>query len=235
MSLKKKENQATENLSEISVVNYLREKRDFFEKNYGLLSELKIPHESGIAISLIEKQLLLLREENKKNNKKMCELIEIARQNDELARRMHKLILSLMDDNNPNKIFNLMYESLKKNFHADEVVIRLFVNPDSVYFSTIDEFIGNDSEEKLLFNDLAKKKVPMINAIDDEQQACLFGKHGDSIKSSVSVPLHGANWEGILAIGSFDCEHFQPNMGIELLCNFGEIFSLIIKPWFEET
>ena len=75
----------------------------------------------------------------------------------------------------------------------------------------------------------------MINAIDDEQQVFLFGKHGDSIKSSVSVPLHGANWEGILAIGSFDCEHFQPNMGIELLCNFGEILSLIIKPWFEET
>ena len=33
MSLKKKENQAVESLSEISVVNYLRKKRDFFEKN----------------------------------------------------------------------------------------------------------------------------------------------------------------------------------------------------------
>ena len=60
MNLKKKENQAVESLSEISVVNYLRKKRDFFEKNYEILSELKIPHESGTAVSLIEKQLFLL-------------------------------------------------------------------------------------------------------------------------------------------------------------------------------
>ena len=55
MSLKKKKNQAVESLSEISVVNYLRKKRDFFEKNYEILSELKIPHENGTAVSLIEK------------------------------------------------------------------------------------------------------------------------------------------------------------------------------------
>ena len=175
MSLKKKENQAVESLSEISVVNYLRKKRDFFEKNYEILSELKIPHESGTAVSLIEKQLFLLREENQKINKQMCELIEIARQNNELALRMHQLILTLMGDNNPSETFSLMYESLKKNFHADKAVIRVFINPGSIYISTIDEFIRNDSDEKFLFNDVLKKKVPMINAIDDEQQVCLFG------------------------------------------------------------
>ena len=156
------------------------------EKNYEILSELKIPHESGTAVSLIEKQLFLLREENQKINKQMCELIEIARQNNELALRMHQLILTLMGDNNPSETFSLMYESLKKNFHADKAVIRLFINPGSIYISTIDEFIRNDSDEKFLFNDVLKKKVPMINAIDDEQQVFLFGKHGDSIKSSIA-------------------------------------------------
>ena len=112
------------------------EKRDFFEKNYEILSELKIPHESGTAVSLIEKQLFLLREENQKINKQMCELIEIARQNNELALRMHQLILTLMGDNNPSETFSLMYESLKKNFHADKAVIRLFINPGSIYIST---------------------------------------------------------------------------------------------------
>ena len=77
---------------------------------------MKIPHESGTAVSLIEKQLFLLREENQKINKQMCELIEIARQNNELALRMHQLILTLMGDKNPSETFSLMYESLKKNF-----------------------------------------------------------------------------------------------------------------------
>ena len=48
------------------------------------------------------------------------------------------------------------------------------------------------------------------------------------------IPLHGVGWGGILAIGSFNAERFQPGMSIELLANLGEILSFIIKPWIEE-
>ena len=68
-----------------------------------------------------------------------------------------------------------------------------------------------------------------------QQQVFLFGDDGDNIASSVMIPLHGSDWGGILAIGSFDAEHFQPGMGIELLANLGEILSFIIKPWVEES
>ena len=67
-----------------------------------------------------------------------------------------------------------------------------------------------------------------------QQQIFLFGDDGDDIASSVMIPLHGVGWGGILAIGSFDAERFQPGMGIELLANLGEILSFIIKPWIEE-
>ena len=57
MSLKKKENQAVESLSEISVVNYLRKKRDFFEKNYEILSELKKINKLLVVSNPADKQL----------------------------------------------------------------------------------------------------------------------------------------------------------------------------------
>ena len=118
MSLKKKENHTSECSTENLVADYLKNNLDFFVKNPAILAELKIPHEHGGAISLVEKQLTVLREQNQETNKKIHELIEIATQNEELARRMHQLALTLIDADDPKDIFSTMYDNLKKNFHV---------------------------------------------------------------------------------------------------------------------
>ena len=49
------------------------------------------------------------------------------------------------------------------------------------------------------------------------------------------VPLLGSNWSGIMAIGSFNPDRFEPGMGVELLANMAEVLSFILKPWIAET
>ena len=234
MSLKKKENHTSERSTENLVADYLKNNLDFFVKNSAILTELKIPHEHGGAISLVEKQLNVLREQNQETNKKIYELIEIATQNEELARRMHQLALTLIDADDPKDIFSTMYDNLKKNFHADRVIVRLFANPAFMNSSVADEFVGKESIEESLFKRIIEKREPLSGKMKHQQQVFLFGDDGDDIASSVMIPLHGVGWGGILAIGSFDAERFQPGMGIELLANLGEILSFIIKPWIEE-
>ena len=234
MSLKKKENHTSERSTENLVADYLKNNLDFFVKNPVILAELKIPHEHGGAISLVEKQLTVLREQNQETNKKIHELIEIATQNEELARRMHQLALTLIDADDPKDIFSTMYDNLKKNFHADRVIVRLFANPAFMNSSAADEFVGKESIEESLFKRIIEKREPLSGKINHQQQVFLFGDDGDDIASSVMIPLHGVSWGGILAIGSFDAERFQPGIGIELLANLGEILSFIIKPWIEE-
>ena len=234
MSLKKKENHTSERSTENLVADYLKNNLDFFVKNPKILAELKIPHDHGGAISLVEKQLTVLREQNQETNKKIHELIEIATQNEELARRMHQLALTLIDADDPKDIFSTMYDNLKKNFHADRVIVRLFANPAFMNSSAADEFVGKESIEESLFKRIIEKREPLSGKINHQQQVFLFGDDGDDIASSVMIPLHGVGWGGILAIGSFDAERFQPGMGIELLANLGEILSFIIKPWIEE-
>ena len=234
MSLKKKENHTSERSTENLVADYLKNNLDFFVKNPAILAELKIPHEHGGAISLVEKQLTVLREQNQETNKKIHELIEIATQNEELARRMHQLALTLIDADNPKDIFSTMYDNLKKNFHADRVIVRLFANPAFIDSSATGEFVGKESIEESLFKRIIEKREPLSGKMKHQQQVFLFGDDGDDIASSVMIPLHGVGWGGILAIGSFDAERFQPGMGIELLANLGEILSFIIKPWIEE-
>lgn len=235
MSVQEEENLGSNNITDSTVSEYLMDNPDFFNKHPAILAELKIPHDRGNAISLVERQVAVLREQNQQTRKRLHELIEIARQNEELARRMHQLALTLMDADDPKDIFNTLYENLKKNFHADRVIARLFASPSFVDSIATDEFAGKDTTEQSLFKSIIEKRMPLSGRMKRQQQVFLFGDDGDDIASSVMVPLHGKGWGGILAIGSFNAERFQPGMGVELLANLGEILSFILKPWVEEN
>lgn len=235
MSAQEEEKQQTNVMTEEILIDYLRQHPDFFNKHPALLADIAIPHEHGGAVSLVEKQVSVLREQQQQTRKRLHELIEIARQNEELARRMHKLALTLMDADDPGSIFSTIYDNLKKNFHADRVMVRLFAEPTFVDSFPTDEFADKDAPEKSLFKSIIDRRLPLSGRMKHQQQVFLFGDDGNEIASSVMVPLHGENWGGILAIGSFDAERFQPGMGVELLANLGEVLSFILKPWINEN
>lgn len=216
------------------VADYLRRHPAFFDEHPELLAEINVPHASGEAVSLVERQVAVLREQNEQNRKRMHELIEIARQNEELARRMHQLALTLMDAHEPKEIFTTLYENLKRNFRADRVVVRVFAGPAFIDSYAGDEFAGEDVEEKNLFKAIINKRMPISGRLKQQQKVFLFGDGGDEIQSAVIVPLHGPEWGGVLVIGSSDPDKFQETMGVELLANLGEVLSFIIKPWVAE-
>lgn len=216
------------------VIAYLQAHPEFFTEHPELLSDLDIPHQTGAAVSLVEKQVAILREQNQQANKRLHELIEIARQNEELARRMHQLSLTLMDAGDTREIFPTLYENLTRNFHADRVVVRLFADPAFLDIDAGDEFVGAENEGRNLFKSIINSRHPLCGRMKHQQKVFLFGDDGDEIASSVMVPLRGNNWSGILSIGSVDPDRFQPGMGVELLANLGEILSFIFKPWIAE-
>ena len=221
-------------LTAAEVAEYLRKNPQFFNEYQELLQELQIPHPSGDAVSLVEKQLSILREQNSRTSKRMHELIEIARQNEELARRMHKLALTLMDATDTKEIFSTLYENLRRNFRADRVSVRIFAGPAFIDTFPGEEFAGREIIEEQLFKSVIEKRVPISGKLKRQQQVFLFGDEGDDIESAVIVPLHGPEWGGVLVIGSTDPEKFQESMGVELLANLAEVLSLIIKPWVSE-
>ena len=235
MSAQEEENLDSNTITEGMVAEYLKNNLDFFNKRPDVLAEINIPHQHGSAVSLVERQVSVLREQNDLSRKRLHELIEIARQNEELARRMHQLALTLMDADDPKDIFSTLYENLKKNFRADRVVVRLFAKPAFVDSFPTDEFAGIDTQEQSLFKSIIEKRLPLSGRMKRQQQVFLFGDDGDDIASSVMIPLHGQGWGGIMSIGSFDAERFQPGMGVELLANLGEVLSFILKPWVAQN
>ena len=213
------------------VADYLRRHPEFFQQHPALLAELDIPHDSGSAVSLVERQVATLREQNQKSRQRLMELFDIARRNQELATRMHQLGLSLMDAGDPRDIFAALYDNLRRDFNAERVAVRLFARPAFMDFYPGEEFAGDELEELQLFRVIIDKGRPLTGKLKRQQQVFLFGDGGDDILSAVMVPLRGENWGGVLAIGSPDKDRFQENMGVELLANLGEVLSLILKPW----
>ena len=71
-------------LSDQAVLNFLRQSPDFFLRHPSALSELSLPHESGQAVSLIERQIDILRDRNVTMPRRMNVLLQAARSNDEI-------------------------------------------------------------------------------------------------------------------------------------------------------
>ena len=83
--------------SDQSVLDFLRQSPDFFLRHPSALSELSLPHESGDAVSLIERQIDILRERNVTMRKRMNELLQAARVNDEIFAKTRPLNLALLE------------------------------------------------------------------------------------------------------------------------------------------
>ena len=133
------QDQITPLISAKDIADFLWKNTDFFNDHPELLGELSIPHTNGDVVSLVERQVAVLREQNRQTSKQLHELIEIARQNEELARKMHQLGLTLMDATDPKDIFATLYDNLSKNFHADRVAVRVFGDP-----AFIDSYAGEE-------------------------------------------------------------------------------------------
>src|SRR5690625_1641249 len=116
---------------EASVIEYLSRNPHFFAEQPELLAQMQIPHASGTAISLLEHQVRVLRLRNHALQNRLDELLEVARDNDRLAERMHRLTLELMDADNLDGVLFGLQDELRSNFDCDAVTIKLFGKGES--------------------------------------------------------------------------------------------------------
>ena len=83
-------------LNEKEVEIYLEEHPDFFINKNQLLSSLHLPHSKKGSISLVEKQMTLLREENRQQRDALNEFIITATENDALTSKIQSLTIQLI-------------------------------------------------------------------------------------------------------------------------------------------
>src|ERR1700681_3137221 len=116
-------------LNDASVADYLQTYPDFFERNSPLLAKLRLPHlrDEGATVSLVERQVEVLRERNQSLERKLKELVDVARANDGLANRIHRLSQRLIRAHTLLESISAIETSLREDFDAMNSVLVLFL------------------------------------------------------------------------------------------------------------
>jgi uncharacterized protein YigA (DUF484 family) len=228
MSTHAKPEYAEEALTEDAVSGYLAAHPDFFERNPRLLGKLRIPHETGGTVSLVERQVSMLRQKEVKLERQLRELIQVARDNDALAAKIHRLSIHLLAADGLNATVTAVEEAMRAGFGADQAVLVLFGNPDS--FNDVDagrffRAIQREDEALRPFATFLKGSGPRCGKVRDSQRKFLFRGDAEDVGSVALVPLGNKAGIGFLAIGSVDANRFHPGMSIDFLARVGDLVS----------
>jgi uncharacterized protein YigA (DUF484 family) len=232
MSTQAKTEFVDEELSEQSIHDYLAAHPDFFERHSTLLSSLNLPHASGGAVSLVERQVAVLRQKDLKLERQLKELIEVARANDLLSAKIHELTMQLLIANDLHKTIAVIEEAMRSGFDADHAVLVLFGDPEAFEDITAGRFfraVKKDDPELKPFGTFLGGTSARCGQIRDSQREFLFHGDADEIGSAALVPLGDGAEIGFLAVGSVDGDRFHPGMSIDFLTRLGDLVAGSLK------
>lgn len=108
-----------------AVIRYLTSNPEFFNQNEDILPRLRIPHVSGRAVSLIERQVSVLRGKCSSLENSLRDLIGVARANEALQLRLHLLVQEVISAPSLDGVLAATRRNLCEHFGADEVHVLL--------------------------------------------------------------------------------------------------------------
>jgi uncharacterized protein YigA (DUF484 family) len=222
--------QQTEEMSwEEAVTRYLDDHPDFFLAHAELLERLQIPHaDSGGAVSLIERQVRVLRDKNQALHGQLRELIEIARENEQLGERVHRFYMSVSDAASLDDVLDSTQDVLRREFKLDAGL--LLIGRSGGEAQGRPEFVeADDKRLRTAMSRIGGGRTACLNDLRPELQTLLFGEQDAQIHSVALVPLGSVTPWGVLILGSADRNRFQPDMGTVYLTRLGEVLTQALQ------
>jgi hypothetical protein len=227
MSTREARGAAVNEADETAIGNYLRQNPDFFVRNEPLLAHLRLPHARGsAAVSLVERQVEVLREKSSTLEVRLAEFVAVARGNEQLAEKIHHYARRLMGARSRREVVAQLEESLREDFEAFNSTLVLFGHAGAGLEA--DRFVNlvERGDPRLAgFETLLASGKPRCGQVRDTQREFLFGTESAGVGSLALVPVGGEMPVGLLAIGSPERDRFHPGMATEYLARMGELLA----------
>jgi uncharacterized protein YigA (DUF484 family) len=212
---------------EVQVAEFLRAHPEFFERHTALVAGLRLPHlrGDGSTVSLIERQIEVLRERARELELRLKTLVDNGRANDQLNARIHLLAKRLIRAREPINRLAAVEASLREDFEAHEFVVLMFRRDPALTAleSRSLRFVAPSDAALKSFGSLLSSGRPRCGQVRDSNREYLFPNSSVAIGSVALVPLGPGGELGLLAIGSPDADHFNPTMSTDYLARIGEL------------
>ena len=219
-----------EEFPESVIADYLKSHPDFFERHPLILLGLKLPHRTGgSAISLVERQVSMLRQRNAQLERQFKDLVAVAKSNDALVEKIHQLGLKLMRAHDLPARLEGLETGLREDFGAERAVLVLFDDkaPAAAQREGFVRRLSADDADVKPFAAFLRAAKPRCGPLRDRQKY-IFERDADSVSSAALVPLGADASLGFLIIGSHDPDHFHPGKRMDFLARLGELLSVAL-------
>lgn len=211
-------------LDEADVVRFLKQHPDFFEHHPNLLKRLHLKHESGEAISLIERQNQILRKENRELIDRLNDFIQVAQRNDRLFLKLQSLIIELLGCRSLNALATCLHDHLLQHFDVDEVQLvlshRLATDGDLWLYCDFETLKAN-------FKTTLIDGRHQCGTFDEHHRQMLFGAKAIGSVAIGSLTRDG-DGVGLLALGSRDPQHFRSGTDTLFLGHLAKVISQLL-------
>ena len=230
MSSKSAQELKSETIDEQAIGQYLQQHPDLFDRHPQLLTRLRLVHpRTGSTVSLIERQVEVLREKQAASEQKLAEFVRVARANDLLADKIHRFTRRLVRTATRDQALAQVEASLREDFDAYHAVLVLpaaaGAPPPADAASQFLRLVPGDDAILKSFESLFGSGKPRCGQVRDSQRDFLFGNDAAAISSVALIPLTALSPPGLLAIGSVDRDHFHPGMSTEFLSRMAELIA----------
>jgi len=188
------------------VKTFLEQHPDFLVEHPDLLETLQVPHGlDGPAVSLVERQVQVLRDRQVESRQRLAELVRNARDNEALVGRVHALALRLLHARDAAGVIAQTEASMHEDF---DVRPARLLSPADIPPAV---------------RALVTSGKPRCGQLREEDRTLLLGDAAAGIASMALVPIGADCRYGLLALGSTDAARFHPGMGTAFLERIGEL------------
>ncbi|MFM7627049.1 MAG: DUF484 family protein [Gammaproteobacteria bacterium] len=188
------------------VKTFLERHPDFLVEHPDLLETLQVPHGlDGPAVSLVERQVQVLRDRQTESRQRLAELVRNARDNEALVGRVHALALRLLHARDAAGVIAQTEASMQEDF--DVRPARLL----------------SPADLPPAVRTLVASGKPRCGQLREDDRNALLGDAAAGIASMALVPIGAECRHGLLVLGSTDAARFHPGMGTAFLERIGKL------------
>lgn len=213
---------------EAKLIEFLQKNPEVLMSYPEVFTAISIPHHGGNVASLVERQLKILRSENRKIKRKMEELVNIARENEELNQRFHRLALELLNTEQLDDVLAMVQEQVQIFFYTDYVCFKFLPDITDKKKRLKNHYLNAESGIVDTVKPWLEKRKPICGRLDEKINRELFGNE-IKVESSALIPLYHTTEIGLLCLGSVGKDRFNRSMGTIFLEQLGELVSSRIQ------
>ena len=209
----------SEELDPNLVEQYLRDHPDFFKHRLDVITELKLPHGESGAVSLVERQVSLLRERNIEMRDRLASMTAHANDNDTLFDGTRATVLAMLDTRNATDIVAAFSKAIKAHFDVAYCCLLWLAEDSALPIGCTQA----DQASRDILTPILKRHRPLSGTFRQDEMQALFKMPKGEGSAALAPLVRNDQLLGVIAVGSSDATRYRSSDGTLFIEHIAEV------------